>query len=171
MSRSYLILFTFSMNITRIHFAWNTKGGKYHCTVDYLFDWFGISCITTANFCFYLQNRLILMSKTGGQQYSDTSPFSIPCILACCSSTEVEHLTHHLKVEGSSPPESKNIVEWSVNILGLWYCVWIIEIGLELAPFVFFNLFFSRIWTCKKPADYGPQQHQKLIIKVWFSHN
>jgi hypothetical protein len=25
-----------------------------------------------------LQNRLIQTSKTGGQQYSDTSPFSIP---------------------------------------------------------------------------------------------
>jgi hypothetical protein len=32
------------------------------------------------NFCFYLQNRPIQTSQTGGQQYSDTSPFSIPCI-------------------------------------------------------------------------------------------
>jgi hypothetical protein len=30
------------------------------------------------NFCFYLQNRLIQTSQTGGQRYSDTSPFSIP---------------------------------------------------------------------------------------------
>jgi hypothetical protein len=53
--------------------------GKYHCTIYLLFDWFGISCMTTDNFCFYLQNRLIQTSQTGGQQYSDTSPFSIPC--------------------------------------------------------------------------------------------
>jgi hypothetical protein len=52
--------------------------GKYHCTVDLLFDWFGISCMTTDNFCFYLQNRLFQTSQIGGQQYSDTSPFSIP---------------------------------------------------------------------------------------------
>ncbi len=52
--------------------------GKYHCTIDPLFDWFGISCMTTDNFCFYLQNRLFQTSQTGGQQYSDTSPFSIP---------------------------------------------------------------------------------------------
>jgi hypothetical protein len=52
--------------------------GNYHCTVDLLFDWFGISCMTTDNFCFYLQNRLIQTSQTGGQQDSDTSPFSIP---------------------------------------------------------------------------------------------
>jgi hypothetical protein len=35
--------------------------------------------MTSDNFCFYLQNRLIQTSQTGGQQYSDTSPFSIPC--------------------------------------------------------------------------------------------
>jgi hypothetical protein len=29
---------------------------------------FGISCVTTHNFCFYLQNRLIQTSQTGGQQ-------------------------------------------------------------------------------------------------------
>jgi hypothetical protein len=55
----------------------NTKGGKYHCTVDLLFDWFGISCVATDNFCLYLQNRLIPTGQTGGQRYSDTSPFSI----------------------------------------------------------------------------------------------
>jgi hypothetical protein len=32
----------------------------------------------TDNFCFYLQNRLIQTGQTGGQLYSDTSPFSIP---------------------------------------------------------------------------------------------
>jgi hypothetical protein len=36
--------------------------------------------MTTDNFCFYLQNKLIQTSQTGGQGYSDTSPFSIPWI-------------------------------------------------------------------------------------------
>ncbi len=36
--------------------------------------------MTADNFCFYFQNRLIQTSETGGQWYSDTSPFSIPCI-------------------------------------------------------------------------------------------
>jgi hypothetical protein len=36
--------------------------------------------MTTDNFCFYLQNRLIQTNQTGGQWYSDTSPFSIPWI-------------------------------------------------------------------------------------------
>jgi hypothetical protein len=52
--------------------------GKSHCTVDLLFDWFGISCMTTDNFHFYLQNRLIQIGQTGGQLYSDTSPISVP---------------------------------------------------------------------------------------------
>ncbi len=52
--------------------------GKYHCTVDLLFDWFGISCMTVDNFCFYLQNRLIQTGQTGGQWYNYASPFSIP---------------------------------------------------------------------------------------------
>jgi hypothetical protein len=52
--------------------------GSYHCTIDLLFDWFGISFTMTYNFCFYLQNRLIQTSQTGGQWYSDASPFSIP---------------------------------------------------------------------------------------------
>jgi len=58
--------------------------GKYHCTIDLLFDWFGIGCTTTDNFGFYLQNRLIQTSQTGGQTYSDTYPFSIPW-LECLS--------------------------------------------------------------------------------------
>ncbi len=52
---------------------------KYHCTIVLLFDWFGISCMTTDNFCLYLQNRLVQTSQTGGQWYSDTSSFSVPC--------------------------------------------------------------------------------------------
>ena len=55
--------------------AGNTKGGKYHCTVDLLFDWFGISCMRTDNF--FLQNRQTQNSQTGGR--CDTSLFSIPC--------------------------------------------------------------------------------------------
>ncbi len=54
--------------------------GKYPCTIDLLFDRFVIICMTTDNFCFYFQNRLIQTSQTGGQQYSDTSPFSITCL-------------------------------------------------------------------------------------------
>jgi hypothetical protein len=49
--------------------------------VDLLFDWFGISCMTTDKFCFYLQNRSIQTGQTGGQLYNDTSPFSIPLVL------------------------------------------------------------------------------------------
>jgi hypothetical protein len=29
--------------------AGNTKGGKYHCTIDLLFDWFGLVCSENKN--------------------------------------------------------------------------------------------------------------------------
>ncbi len=34
--------------------------------------------MTTGNFYFYLQNRLIQISQTGGQWYSDTYPLVFP---------------------------------------------------------------------------------------------
>ncbi len=58
--------------------------GTYYCTIDLMFDWFGISCMTTDNFCVYLQNRPVQTSQTGGQWYSDTSHFSIPWLLVFC---------------------------------------------------------------------------------------
>jgi hypothetical protein len=63
--------------------AGNTKGGSI-TTVDLIFDWFGISCMTTDNFHFYLQTRLIQTGQTGGQLYSDTSPFNAPCRKSLC---------------------------------------------------------------------------------------
>jgi hypothetical protein len=58
--------------------AGNTKGGSITVPLT--------SCLTglesADNFWFYLQNRLIHTSQTGGQQYSDTSPFSIPWLWA-----------------------------------------------------------------------------------------
>jgi hypothetical protein len=40
--------------------------------------------MTTENFCFYLQNRLIQASQTGGQWYSDTLP---PLVFPGCTKT------------------------------------------------------------------------------------
>ncbi len=45
-------------------------------------------CVTTDNFCFYMKNRLLQISQTGGQWYSVTSPISIPwsILLRCLNS-------------------------------------------------------------------------------------
>jgi hypothetical protein len=67
------------LNICGHRWVKGILNGKYRCTIDLLFDWFGISCMTTDNFCFYFQNRLIQTSQTGGLRYSDTFPFIIPC--------------------------------------------------------------------------------------------
>jgi hypothetical protein len=41
--------------------------------------------MATDNFSFYFQNRLTQAGQTGGQWYSDTSPFSIPWIQVLAS--------------------------------------------------------------------------------------
>jgi hypothetical protein len=67
-----------SVNLNQWFITRNTKGG--HITLLLT------SCLTGLEsavwqltiFCYYLQNRLIRTSQTGGQLYSDTSPFSAP---------------------------------------------------------------------------------------------
>ncbi len=56
----------------------NTKGGKYHCTIELLLDWFGLVCFANKNKNWQLSYSWFQISQTGGQWYSDTSPFSIP---------------------------------------------------------------------------------------------
>ena len=51
--------------------------GKYHCTVDLLFDWFGLAFFANKNKNCQLSYSWFQTSQPGGQQYSDTSPFSI----------------------------------------------------------------------------------------------
>ncbi len=59
--------------------------------------------MTTDNFCFYLQNRLIQTRQTGGQQYNDTSPFSF----------SIPGLTFAIKLGCTGLPESN--MHQSVN--------------------------------------------------------
>ncbi len=47
--------------------------------------------MTTKILCFYLQNRLIQTNQTGGQWYSDTSPFSIPWAGKCTPTSSFEN--------------------------------------------------------------------------------
>ncbi len=51
--------------------AGNTKGGSI--TVPLTSFLTGLE--SADNFCFYFQSRIIQTSQTGGQWYSDTSPF------------------------------------------------------------------------------------------------
>ncbi len=60
----------------------NAKGGSITALLT--------SCLTGLEsavwlltfFVFICKNRLVQTSQTGGQRYSDTSPFSIPCLCA-----------------------------------------------------------------------------------------
>ncbi len=68
--------------------------------------------MTADNFCFYLQNRLIQTSQTGGQWYSDTSPFSIPWL-------------DHLEIRLQWLSWKKNCsTYWGAEYLKLyWHCL------------------------------------------------
>jgi hypothetical protein len=56
--------------------------------------------MTNNNFCFYLQNRLIQTSQTGGQLYSDTPPFSIPWLVLGGGEAEKHGGDHHQPEDG-----------------------------------------------------------------------
>jgi hypothetical protein len=60
----------------------NNKGGSI--TVQLTSCLTGLeSLVCLAIFFFFLQNRLIQTSQTGGQWYSDTPALSIPCFCVC----------------------------------------------------------------------------------------
>ncbi len=56
----------------------NTKGGSITVPLTSCLTGLELAVSQLTIFAFYLQNRLIQTSQTGGQWYSDTSPFSIP---------------------------------------------------------------------------------------------
>jgi hypothetical protein len=58
--------------------AGNTKGGSTTVPLTSCLTGLESAAWQLTIFCFYLQNRLIQTSQTGGQQYSDTSLISIP---------------------------------------------------------------------------------------------
>ncbi len=93
LSQTTLYIAACSKNSKHNDASVNTKGGGI--TVP-SFDWFGISCMTTDNFGFYLQNRLIQTSQTGGQWYSDTSPISIPWMHRITTLSTTTHIYTHL---------------------------------------------------------------------------
>jgi hypothetical protein len=68
------VIFCLHSEITNLSLykPWNTKGGSITVLLTSCWTRLGISCMTTEIFCFYLQNRLIQTSQTGGQWYSDT---------------------------------------------------------------------------------------------------
>jgi hypothetical protein len=113
--------------------------GKYHCTIDLLFDWFGISCMINDNFCFYLQNRLIKNSQTGGQWYSDTSTFNIiPCFSFRSTSRYLQYWNFTISISFLIKVVKKNIFNGIVHIrhqcrkttaLSCWICL--INTGVE----------------------------------------
>ncbi len=62
------------------HEPGNTKGGSITVPLTSCFDCFGLVCFENKNKNCQLSYSWFQTSQTGGQQYNDTSPFSIPCM-------------------------------------------------------------------------------------------
>ncbi len=121
-----------------IFLSGNTKRGKYHCTVDLLFDWLGLVCFANKNKNCQLSSSWFQTSQTGGQRYSDTSPFSIPYF-------------YGYKVRGNS--ENVKFHKWQIHCCLKWVCQ-----SLSLIYFNFANLFilaniFLGGWKCRKAGQ------------------
>jgi hypothetical protein len=87
--------------------------------------------MTTANFCFYLQNRPIQTSQTGGQWYSDTSPLVFPgmsILLSVCLSNFESIIFYYFSGGG---------VDWVVSPLSRVLTIFYIVIG---APIMYFYI-------------------------------
>ena len=61
----------------------NTKGGSITLPLTSYLTGLDSAVWQLTIFVFISQNRLIKTKQTGGQQYSDTCPFSIPCSNRC----------------------------------------------------------------------------------------
>ncbi len=77
---STILLCVFSNSSKWISLFREYLRGKCHCTIELLFDWFGLVCFANKNKKMSVDIQLI-PNQTGGQWYSDTSPFSIPCFI------------------------------------------------------------------------------------------
>jgi hypothetical protein len=82
--------------------------GEYQNTIDLLFDWFGISSMTTDNFGLYLQNRLIQRGQAGGQLHADTSPLVFPEHSIRLKLVDLDAETSHLRPE-LGPPDPDGV--------------------------------------------------------------
>jgi hypothetical protein len=70
--------------------------------------------MTTNNFCFYLKNRLIQTSQTGGQQYSDTSTLEFPV-----SGKSIPDMCTIQSLVTLGPGAAKSLTRDIVNSVGL----------------------------------------------------
>jgi len=107
----------------------NTKGGSITVLLTCCLTGLETAVWQLRIFVFYLQNRLIQASQTGGQRYSDTSPFSIPCLDGMINDcilmpvTDLHCLDHtiiYLNIE-SVQNEIKII---SLFLQSLYFCEW-----------------------------------------------
>jgi hypothetical protein len=117
--------------------------------------------MTTDNFCFYLQNRLILTSRTEGQRYSDTFPFSIAC-LNVISIKNFPVLTNHRRRKSQQLVLRNRLCKRPLPRLtenSFWWMSWQRSMSFVIIfvpTFTVFILDFSGVVTSPKTLKKNP---------------
>jgi hypothetical protein len=99
--------------------------------------------MTSDNFCFYLQNRLIQTSQTGGQWYSDTLPSSIPWTetislpllagqqLRAGLTRPTQPLSHELQRHRDLPGQGPNVIKLFANVCNKLECLYLEDLSSQ----------------------------------------
>ncbi len=134
---------------------------KYHCTVDLLFDWFGLVCFANKNKNCQLSYCWFHTNQTGGQRYNDSSLFSIPWIVAL-SITAVGLMTLSITIKMRQPAQCHLLP--SVVMLSAFNAQFhVIDIKLSVVKL---NVFMTSVVA---PRTDG--LHQKLPFSLlWNQH-
>ncbi len=104
----------------------NTKGGSITVPLtSYLTE--------NYNFCFYLQNRLIQTSQTGGQWYSETSPLVFP---GESSSLKVSFTRSSILYQIKMTSQKFNSLMQNLP------CKWVFNLTPDIKFKIFFLLFY-----------------------------
>ncbi len=124
--------------------------GKYHCTIDLLFDWFGISCMTSDNFCFYLQKRLIQKCQTG---VNFTNILWAAFAPKCFWQTITNPNFMHLKTV-------QRTLVW-LSISPIFYQQ-LFHTKVLCTPFMYLQVGFVIFWR----KDFGTKAVHKMLVKL-----
>ncbi len=154
--------------------ARNTKGGSITVPLTSCLTGLELAVWQLTMFCFYLQNRLIQTSQTGGQSYIHTSPFSIPWKMSFSWLLKLDFPTISMfdcckwKICCRLLPD----LQWWRSVRSLWGSVlfmiprWL-HVGQNMLARVFvFGKFFQASLISLSEAEASPIKHQ-IFVKYW----
>ncbi len=112
-ARTWWVLVSYMLVLTKDLIRPN----RFFTTVHLLFDWFGLVCFANKNINCQLPYSWFQMSQTGGQWYSDTSPFSIPWLDTWPQDWLFKSSHFHRERKWSKKLQIEKLTEINVSVL------------------------------------------------------